>query len=100
MKKHKFSCVCARMEEGEELEKSEEFMKFMHDILMTTGGDASNLNSVAEAPHKMSKKTTRVLLITAAIVAKFWCFAMQYAVFSHCQQSSPWDQASSSSLLL
>ena len=85
MKKQDYACVCARMDEGGELAKSEEFILFMRDTLnmavQTTGGDASSLNGMAEAPHKMIKKTTRALLITAGMSDTFWCFAMQYAVF-------------------
>ena len=75
MKKQEFSCVCARMDEGGKLEKLEEFMKFMCDILQmavqTTGGDISNPNGMTEAPHKMIKKATCALLITAAMLDKF-----------------------------
>ena len=49
--------------------------------IQTTGGDASNLNEISKAPHKMIKKTTHTLLIPAGILDNFWCFAMQYAVF-------------------
>ena len=49
--------------------------------IQTTGGDASSLNAMAETPHKMIKKTTRALLITAGMPDTFWCFAMQYVVF-------------------
>ena len=73
------------MNEGGELAKSEEFIMFMRDTLkmaiQTTGGDASSLNGMAKAPHKMIQKITCALLITAAMPDTFWCFVMQYAVF-------------------
>ena len=65
--------------------KGEEFIMFMHDTLkvaiQTTGGDASSLSEMAEAPHKMTKKTTCALLITAGMPDTRWCFAMQCAFF-------------------
>ena len=71
--------------EGGTLAKSEEFIMFMHNTpkiaIQTTGGDVSSLNRMAKAPHKMIKKKTRALLITAGMSDTFWCFTMQYAVF-------------------
>ena len=85
IKKQELSCICARMDECDELEKSEEFMKFLHDALQVavqnTGGDAFNINGMADAPHKMIKETTRALLINAAVLDKFWCFVMQCTIF-------------------
>ena len=80
MKKQDYPCICVCMDECEELAKSEEFLKFMCDVLkmtvQTTDGDTSNPNRMGEAPHKMIKKTTRALLISAGMPDKFWCFAM------------------------
>ena len=85
MKRQKFPCIAARVDEGGELAKSEEFNRFMIEelemVMQTTGGDSSNLNGMAEAPHKLIKKMTRALLMTAGLSDRFWCFAMQYAVF-------------------
>ena len=85
MRQHGFPCVCARTDEGGELAKLKEFMTFMRDemhmVMQTTGGNNSALNGKAEAPHKLLKKITWALLVTAGMDDKFWCFAMQYAVF-------------------
>ena len=63
------------MDEGGELAKSKEFIIFMRDTLkmaiQTTGGDASSLNGMDKAPHKMIKKTTRALLITTGMPDTF-----------------------------
>ena len=73
------------MDERGELTKNKEFIMFMcHTLKMavqTTGGDASSLNGIAEAPHKTIEKTTCALLITTGMPDMRWCFAMKYAVF-------------------
>ena len=92
------------MDEGRELAKSEEFMKLIHAVLKmvvhTTCGDTSNLYIKAEALPKMTKKTTHALLMTTSMSDRCWCFAIQYAVFSHYQHSSLRHQMSSNSTLL
>ena len=60
-------------------------MQFIRDVpkmaVHTTGGDASNLNGMAKAPRKMTKKTTNALLITAGMLDNFLCFLMYYDFF-------------------
>ena len=81
----KYPVLRIRVDEGGELARSTSFLKtlvdVLHVVIETTGGYNSENNGKVEAAHRPAKRGVRMMLMTAGLSDRFWCFALQYQTF-------------------
>ena len=87
LRRQGYPVISIRVDEGGELARSTEFMKLCYDTLQvrveTTGGYASTINGMVEAPHRTLKRSSRCLLVSAGLPDTMWCFAFSFATLLH-----------------
>ena len=73
-----------RFDEGGELARSQQVCQLLTSlniIMQTTGGYASNLLGKDERQHRTIAEMITSMLYSANLPAKYWCFAIMYAIY-------------------